>query len=119
VSGQTAQSAGDFYVDSSCIIVCSAPSITRHPTNQTVPYGGNATLTMDASVSNGNPTMITWFEDNGGLPVGIANGNTLIVPNVTATRRFYATASNACGSTNSVTATVLPLAPPRGRSVRH
>jgi Ig-like domain CHU_C associated len=119
VSGQTAQSAGDFYVDSSCINVCTAPTIPRQPANQTVAYGATATLTVDGSVSNGNAPTFTWYEDNFSLPVGIATGTTLTIPNVTAARRFYATATNACGSTNTITATVSPLAPPRGRSVRH
>ncbi|HSY51332.1 MAG TPA: hypothetical protein VLC46_21185 [Thermoanaerobaculia bacterium] len=119
IYGATAQSAGEFFMASNCIAVCGPPTISSQPVSRTVPYGGSATVTIAATSPNGNPTTYSWYSDDGGLPVSIGSGTSFTLSNVTTTRRLYAQAQSPCGSVTSSVATITPLAPPRGRAVRH
>jgi hypothetical protein len=110
--------AGSFTLAYSCINVCNAPTITTQPTNQTVPFGGSASLSVAAPPSNGNAASYSWYQSDG-LPTYVDSGPTLTVRNVTTAQHFYAIVGNACGQTNSATATITPTPPPKGRAVRH
>lgn len=116
--GGTPQSRGDFSITSTCITLCTPPSIITQPASQNVAVGGSAVLTVAAAFST-SPVSYFWYDaDIGYLPIPLGSGPSFTVKNVTTRRRFYAQASNGCGVQTSAIATIAPLQPPRGRSVR-
>ncbi len=116
--GSTAQSRGNFSITSACITLCTPPSITNQPASQSVPAGGSAVLTVAAAFST-SVVSYSWYDaDAAGIPIPLGSGPSFTVKNVTTKRRFYAQASNGCGFQTSAIATVAPLSPPRGRTVR-
>jgi hypothetical protein len=118
VYGPNGQPAGEFFLNSSCINVCSAPTITTQPVNQLVPFGGTASLSIAAPPSNGNFASYSWYQFDD-FPLFVDSGPTLTVRNVTATQHFYAIVSNACGQTNSALAAITPMRPAKSRAVKH
>ncbi|HEX7680788.1 MAG TPA: hypothetical protein VF713_21820 [Thermoanaerobaculia bacterium] len=116
--GSTPQSRGNFSITSTCITRCTPPSITTQPASQNVALGGSAVLTISSALST-SPVSYSWYDaDAAGLPIPLGSGPSFTVKNVTTKRRFYAQASNGCGFQASAIATVGPVSPPRGRSVR-
>lgn len=116
--GSTPQSRGDFSITSTCITLCTPPSITNQPASQNVAVGGSAVLTVAAAFST-SPISYFWYDaDIGYLPIPLGSGPSFTVRNVTTKRRIYAQASNGCGVQTSAIATITPLSPPRGRAVR-
>jgi len=117
--GSTPSSRGDFSITSTCITLCTPPSITTQPVNQNVVLGGSAVLTI-ASAFSTSPVSYFWYDaDAAGLPIPLGSGPSFTVKNVTTKRRIYAQASNGCGFQTSAVVTIGPPPPPRGRSVRH
>jgi hypothetical protein len=116
--GSTPQSRGDFSITEACITRCTPPSITNQPASQSVAMGGAAVLTVAAAFST-SVVSYSWYDaDAAGIPIPLGSGPSFTVKNVTTKRRFYAQASNGCGFQTSAIATVAPLFPPRGHSVR-
>lgn len=90
---------------------CTPPTIVAQPQNAVVPSGSSVTLRVGASGTL--PLSYQWYEGTSGItttPVTGATASVLAVPSVTQTRQYWARVGNACGSVNSVTATVSPLA---------
>jgi hypothetical protein len=116
--GGTPQSRGGFSITSTCIALCTPPSITTQPASQSVALGGSAVLTI-ASAASTSPVSYSWYDaDAAGLPIPLGSGPSFTVKNVTTRRRFYAQASNGCGFQTSAIATIAPFSPPRGRAIR-
>ncbi len=90
------------------IAVLEAPAITTQPTaTQTIASGGSVTLTVAA---NGflAPTF-QWYEGLSGVtttPIGGATSASFTTPALTATKSYWARATNASGTADSNTALV-------------
>ncbi|MCA1733404.1 MAG: hypothetical protein LC732_07370, partial [Acidobacteria bacterium] len=98
---------------------CQPPAITLQPPARTINYNASATLTVGASGSA--PLSIQWyrgFEGDPSNPIAGANGLTFNTGSLTATTRYFAHVSNACGAVNTKTITVTVKPPPRRRAVR-
>jgi hypothetical protein len=92
---------------------CHAPYILpipgNNPANTTVPIGGRATLRV-IPAGNG-PFHYQWYQGHSGStwnPVAGATSSTFLAPVVTAPTEFWVRVTNACGATDSFTATVSP-----------
>jgi len=86
---------------------CVAPAITSQPEGTTVTVGGQATLTVVASGSQ--PFAYQWYEGSSGAtadPVAGATSASFTTPPLDATTSYWVRVSNACGTADSVTATV-------------
>ncbi len=117
--GGTPDSVGELSLTSTCITVCTPPSITTQPVSQTVPLGGSTVLTVAASFST-SVVSFNWYDaDNGGLPSALGTGPTFKVTNVKTKHRYYAQAQNGCGVATSAIATITPQTSSRLHSIRH
>ncbi|MCA1734316.1 MAG: hypothetical protein LC732_12035 [Acidobacteria bacterium] len=97
---------------------CQAPTIFTQPQSQTIPRGGFAALGV--AVAGPPPFTYQWYRGTRGdtsRPIpGATDGGYTAGPLLTTTS-FWARATNACNSVNSVTATItVPSA--RRRTVR-
>jgi hypothetical protein len=98
---------------------CQPPAITAQPPSLTINYNTSATLTVGASGST--PLSIQWyrgFEGDPSNPIPGANAASFNTGPLTATTRYFAHVSNACGAVNTSTVTVTVNPPPRRRAVR-
>ncbi|HEV8432965.1 MAG TPA: hypothetical protein VGR95_06085 [Thermoanaerobaculia bacterium] len=83
---------------------CTPPTITSQPQSQTIPQGTSTTLTVAATGTA--PLSYQWYygtSGNTGSPIQGATGTSITVG---GTYSYWVRVSNACGSVNSVTATV-------------
>jgi hypothetical protein len=85
------------------------PTPGNNPANTTVPSGGRATLRV---IPSGNgPFRYQWYQGHSGStwnPVAGATASTFLAPAATSPTEYWVRVSNACGSTDSFTATVSP-----------
>src|SRR5439155_115598 len=96
------------------VAVCTPPSITTNPSNQTVVYGPNATFSAAAS---GNPTpSVQWqVSTDGGTTwsdISGASNTTLTVTAPTVSQsgnKYRAVFTNSCGGTSTATTTAATL----------
>ncbi|HUK13742.1 MAG TPA: hypothetical protein VLW17_10625 [Thermoanaerobaculaceae bacterium] len=82
------------------------PVVASQPLGQTILSGRTATLSVGASGSD--PITYQWYQGNSGdtsMPVG-TNLPTFTTPILTATTSYWVRVTNACGHTDSATATV-------------
>ncbi len=85
---------------------CDAPSITGQPQSQIVQGGQTATLSVTATATM--PLSYRWYRGNAGdtsTPVG-ANASTFTTPPLESTTSYWVWVFNACGTTDSATATI-------------
>lgn len=84
-----------------------APTITTHPSSQTITSGGTASLTVAAS---GSPTpTYQWYEGASGntaSPVSGAASANFTTPALTTTSSYWARATNSQGTADSNTAVI-------------
>lgn len=86
---------------------CAAPSIVTQPANQTISSGGTATLTLVDSGTE--PMTYQWYVGTSGNTTNPMSGETndyCTTPPLTASTSYWVRMTNACGSTDSDTATV-------------
>ena len=98
---------------------CQPPAITVQPQSRTINYNTSATLVVGASGTA--PLSIQWyrgFEGDPSNPIPGANALSFNTGSLTATTRYFAHVSNACGAVNTGTTTVTVKPPPRRRAVR-
>ncbi len=84
----------------------TAPSISAQPQSPTVTSGQSATLSVTAG--GGGTLVYQWYQGTAPsttTPVG-TNSTTFTTPALSATTSYWVRISNACGVTNSATATV-------------
>jgi hypothetical protein len=85
---------------------CTPPAITAQPTSRTITSGQSTSLTVTASGTT--PLTYQWYigtSGNTAQPISGATGPTVSV-GPTTTTNYWVRIGNACGSVNSVTATV-------------
>jgi hypothetical protein len=95
---------------------CPLPAISVQPAGTTVAAGQQATLTVTASSTT--PLSYQWYRGlSGDVSQAIAGTNSAAI-NVTpqSTTSYWVRLGNACGTTNSNTATVNVTSPPPGGS---
>ncbi|HEX8148019.1 MAG TPA: RHS repeat-associated core domain-containing protein [Pyrinomonadaceae bacterium] len=86
---------------------CTTPSITTHPSDQSITGGQQATLSVTAAGSG--PLSYQWYQGSSGNtsnPVSGATSSSLAVQ-PSATTSYWVRVSNSCGIANSNAATVL------------
>ncbi|HEX8616784.1 MAG TPA: choice-of-anchor L domain-containing protein, partial [Thermoanaerobaculia bacterium] len=93
------------------VVDCKPPSIlgTGQPVTQTVDRGQPATFTVAASGSG--PQTFQWYAGNRGMtgsPIAGATGATLKTGAVNEETAYWVRVSNACGTTDSLTAYARP-----------
>jgi choice-of-anchor C domain-containing protein len=84
----------------------SPPTITTHPTSQTITSGSTATLSVTATGTE--PLTYQWYQGISGdttTPVG-TNSASFTTPALTATTSYWVRVSNSAGSTDSDAATI-------------
>lgn len=87
------------------VTVCTPPSITAQPANQTITAGQTATLS--ATASGTAPRTLTWFQGlSGNTSTPVGSGSQFVTPILTATTSFWVRVQNNCGAINSSTATI-------------
>src|SRR5690349_14870884 len=74
---------------------CPAPTITHQPTLTTVPYGGSATLTAEATGMD--PLLYAWY-DIVDPATAIAVGKQFHTPALTQPATYFVEVSTSCGS---------------------
>lgn len=85
---------------------CTAPTITTQPTSRTITAG--ATTSLSVGPGGTGPISYQWYtgaSGNAAAPISGATSATLTV-SPTTTTSYWARVTNACGSANSVSATV-------------
>lgn len=97
---------------------CAAPIVVAPPSSTTVNSGAPAILSV---VARGTSLTYQWYE--GPLfdfthPVG-GSAPSLVTPPITAPTQFWVHISGACGSANTVPATVTPLTTSKRRAAGH
>lgn len=102
---------------------CVAPTITQQPQGDTVPYNGSAIVSVSAS---GCGNSYQWYKGSSGdtsQPIAGATSASISTPSLKQTTDVWVRVTNACGSTNSATATITvqacqqPTATPTATSV--
>jgi hypothetical protein len=85
---------------------CTPPTITSQPQSTTIPSGGATTLSVAATGTA--PLSYQWYVGTSGNTASPIQGgtSTSIYVGGTQTYSYWVRVSNACGSVNSVTATV-------------
>ena len=86
--------------------VCNAPSFFQQPASTTITAGGSASLSV--SMTGNTPLSYQWYigtSGNTSNPIPGATGSWITV-SPTSTTSYWVRVSNACGSANSITATV-------------
>jgi Zn-dependent metalloprotease len=90
-------------------VACNPPLITSQPAGATVTAGTSATLSVTASGTA--PLSYQWYQGSSGnvsSPVGGATSSSFTTGSIYQTTSYWVRVSNACGSADSVTATVTP-----------
>ena len=85
---------------------CTSPSITSQPQSQSIVSGQTTTLAVVAT--GAAPLSYRWYQGNAGdtsTPVG-ANASTFTTPPLESTTKYWVWVFNACGTTDSTTATI-------------
>ncbi len=104
--------AQSVYPGGSCEPTCTAVTITAQPTSRTI-TGGSTTLSV--SVAGTAPFTYQWYVGSSGntaSPITGATSSSVTVSPPTTTS-YWVRVSNACGTVNSVMATVTVTIPPR------
>ena len=96
------------------VVPSNLPTITTHPSSQTIASGATATLTVAAS---GSPApAFQWYRGNSGDTSNLilnANAATFTTPTLTTTTSYWVQATNTSGPpANSNTATITVTPPP-------
>ncbi|HEX9985995.1 MAG TPA: hypothetical protein VGF69_22225 [Thermoanaerobaculia bacterium] len=96
-------------------VYCEPPrllALSGQPQNTSVPRGGVATVSV--SPSGTGPFFYQWYSGHRGLrnfPLPGATGRVLTTSSINDTSDYWVRVSNACGSVDSQTVTVTPIAP--------
>ena len=102
-ANQEAEAQINVYVDQSL----EPPYITNHPQSQTIRYGEQATLTVEAS--GGKPLSYQWYKGatgNTSNPISGATSNVYVTPAITGESSFWVRVSNPNGFADSKTAII-------------
>lgn len=107
VSGGGQSSAGVFNIE----IICDPPMIlgVNQPKSQTVASG--STVTLHAKTEHTGPFTYQWFNGHAGFtstPIANSNSPDFTTGPITSTQDYWVRVSNACGSFDSQTATIIP-----------
>jgi hypothetical protein len=89
------------------------PSISVQPANQTIAVGSTATLCVTASGTA--PLTFQWYagaSGSTGTPIGGATASCYTTPPLAGTSSYWVRVTNAAGSVDSSTATVIVITPP-------
>lgn len=93
------------------VTMCTTPAVSSQPASPTITQGMQINLSVGAT---GSTPTFQWYQGtspNTGQPLTGQTTSTLTVAPV-ATTSYWARLSNACGTANSVTATVTVVSPP-------
>jgi len=100
------------YPGGTCGTPCMPPSITGQPQSATITSGTSRTLTVSATGTA--PLTYQWYigtSGNTSNPIqGATSASFTVTP--TTTTSYFARVSNACGSTDTITATLMVTAAP-------
>jgi hypothetical protein len=106
VTAVTGASCSGTASGSATITVNQKPAITTQPASKTIKK--NSTTTLTVSATGVGTLSYQWYKGASGntsTPVG-TNSTSYTTPRLSSTTQYWVKVTNACGSTNSATATI-------------
>jgi hypothetical protein len=118
---QQSSSSGLFVLETTCTSTCSLPIIGSQPAGNTINHGMPYTFSVQAL--GVPPFSYRWYEGSSpdtSRPIG-TDGPILVIDHVLGPQTVWVRVSNACGSLDSVAATVnvTPSSIPKRRASKH